>query len=53
MIKGAYRYKVCYAVTVLTACLYLFFHVSAAWLVLIGAASGLLICEYYERRAAK
>lgn len=53
MIKGAYRYKIFYGVSVLTAVLYLFFHVSPVLLVLLGAASGLVVCEIMERRANK
>lgn len=48
--KGAYRFPPCYAVTVLAFCLYVFWGVSAIWLVVIGAVSGLLISEYYERK---
>ncbi len=48
--RGAYRLPPCYAVSVLGFCLYVFWGVSAIWLVVIGALSGLLISEYYERK---
>lgn len=50
MVKGAFKYSPCIIVTLLTLALYLFFDVNAVYLVLIGAAAGILISEIYERR---
>lgn len=48
--SGAFKYKACYAFFVVSFCLYYFFHVSIIVLVLLGAAGGILLCEYMERR---
>ena len=51
--KGAYRYPPCYFVTALALVLAVFFSVSSVWLVLMGVAAGLIICEIYERKGEK
>ena len=50
LVKGAFRYPPCVAVALLSLSLYLFWNVSCVLLVVMGIASGLLICEFYERR---
>lgn len=50
MVKGAFKYSPCIFVMVLSLGLYLFFHMNCVYLVLIGALSGILISEFYERR---
>lgn len=50
LVKGAYRYKPCYVVTLMTFALAVFTGISSVWLVLIGVFSGLVICEFYERK---
>ncbi len=53
MVKSAYRYPPCVLVALLTAGLYLFFHVGCVWLVGIGIVCGLLISGYYERKGGE
>lgn len=50
MVRGAFRFPPCAAVAPATFALYAFPGVSSVWLVLLGAACGLLICEGYERK---
>ena len=50
MMKGAFRYAPCYLMPVITFALYFFFEVNCAYIVLIGIAAGLAICEVYERK---
>ena len=50
MVKGAFKYSPCILVMLLTLGLYLFLHMNCVYLVLIGAVSGILITEIYERR---
>ena len=50
LVKGAFRFPPCAAVALLSFALYLFFDVSCVWLVLMGVASGIALCEFYERR---
>lgn len=52
MVKGAFKYSPCILVMLLTLGLYLFLHMSCIYLVLIGAVSGILITEVYERKGA-
>mgnify|MGYP002624891628 CR=1 FL=1 len=49
MIKSAFKVPPCYIVAAAMFVLFFFLNVSCVWLVVIGAALGLLICEYYER----
>ncbi len=49
MLKGAFRYPVCYLITLACAVLYLFCNFSAFWLIIVGVISGLVISEAYER----
>lgn len=53
MVRGALRFPPCAAVAAVAFALYTFFGVSSVWLVVLGAACGLLICEGYERREAE
>ena len=53
MVRGALRFPPCTAVALVAFALYTFFGVSSIWLVALGAACGLLICEGYERREAE
>ena len=48
MVKGAFRWRPCVAVLVVSFCLYLFWNVNCVWLVIIGAVSGLAISKYME-----
>ena len=50
LVKGAFRYPPCVIVAILSFSLYVFWNVSCVWLVVMGIAGGLLICEFYERR---
>lgn len=50
MVKGAFRFPPCYILAVMAFGLYFFWNVSCVLLVLIGIVSGILICEYYERK---
>lgn len=43
MVKGSYKYKLCFAVTVVCFTLYLFFNVNSVYLVVFGVLSGLAI----------
>ena len=51
MLCGAFHYPPCFAVAILTFALYFFWNVSCVWLVVLGMVLGLLICEFYERKA--
>lgn len=51
--NGAFKFPICYLFLAVSFCLYLFFHFSTIVLVLLGAAGGLLVCEYMERRPGK
>ncbi len=53
MIKSAFKLPPCYAVGAGMFVLYFFFRVSPIMLVIIGAATGIIICEYYERKQVK
>lgn len=53
MVRGAFKYAPCILVMLLTLGLYLFLDMNCVYLVLIGAVSGLLIAEWYERRARR
>ncbi len=48
--KGAFRYPVCYGLTLIGFLLYLFAGISCVALVVIGMAAGIVICEVYERK---
>ncbi|OON86327.1 chromate transport protein ChrA [Oribacterium sp. C9] len=50
MIKGAFKFKACYLVTVICVVLYLLFDVNCVYLVILGAICGLVISEFYERK---
>lgn len=50
MVKGAFKYAPCVVVMLLTLLLYLLFDMNCVYLVLIGAVSGIVISEFYERR---
>ena len=50
LVKGAFRFPPCVILAAAAFGLYLFFNVSCVTLVVIGVISGILICEYYERR---
>ena len=52
MVRGAFRFPPCTAVALVAFVLYAFLGVSSVWLVVLGAACGLLICEGYERKEA-
>lgn len=52
MVKGSVKYSPCVIVVLASFALYIFFQVSAVYLVLMGVAAGLLIGEYYERKGA-
>lgn len=52
MLKGAFKFPPCYAVCAVGFVLYLFFNISAVWLVVFGLVSGIIICEYYERKGS-
>ena len=49
MIKSAFRVPPCIAVAAGMFALYFFLRINCVWLVIFGAVTGLLICEYYER----
>lgn len=51
MLRGAFRYPPCFVVAALTFALYSLWNVSCVWLVVLGMVLGLLICEFYERKA--
>ena len=53
LLNGSFKYPPCFAIAVLTFALYLIFNMNCAWLVLIGAVLGLIICEFYERKEGK
>ena len=53
MVKGSFKYSPCILVMLLSLVLYLFLHMNCIYLVLIGAVSGILISEFYERRGGK
>lgn len=53
MVKGSIKYCPCSLVVLLTFALYIWFQVSAVYLVLLGIGAGLLMGEYYERKEAK
>ena len=50
LVKGAFRYPPCVAVAAASFALYLIWDVNCVFLVLMGIAAGLAICEVYERR---
>lgn len=50
MIKGSFKYRPCYLITLLCVILYLVYDVNCIYLVLLGAASGFIISEIYERK---
>lgn len=52
MVRGAFRFPPCTAVALVAFVLYAFLGFSSVWLVVLGAACGLLICEGYERKEA-
>lgn len=52
LVKGAFRYPPCVLVAVLSFGLYLIWNVNCVFLVLMGIAAGLVICEVYERKGA-
>ena len=53
MAKSAFKFPPCFIVMLVTLALYLFLDMNCVYLVLIGAASGIAISEFYERRAAR
>lgn len=52
LVKGAFRYPPCAAVAAASFALYLIWDVNCVFLVLMGIAAGLAICEIYERKGA-
>lgn len=50
MTKGAFKYPPCIAVGALSLALYLIFNLNCIYLVLIGAALGIVISEYNEKK---
>ena len=52
LVKGAFRYPPCVAVAAASFALYLIWDVNCVFLVLMGIAAGLVICEVYERKGA-
>ncbi len=50
MVKGAFKYPPCYAVTVVCVILYLVFDISCVYLVILGAFAGWLISFIYAHR---
>ena len=52
LVKGAFRYPPCVAVAAASFALYLIWDVNCVFLVLMGIAAGLVICEIYERKGA-
>ncbi|ETP71722.1 chromate transport protein ChrA [Lachnospiraceae bacterium JC7] len=50
MVKGAFKFKPCYLITLVCVILYLVFDVNCVYLVILGAVCGILISEIYERR---
>lgn len=52
LVKGAFRYPPCVAVAAASFALYLIWDVNCVFLVLMGIAAGLAICEIYERKGA-
>ncbi len=50
MVKGAFKYPACYAVTIICVILYLAFNVSCVYLVILGAISGWLISLFYAHK---
>lgn len=52
LVKGAFRYPPCVAVAAVSFALYLIWDVNCVFLVLMGIAAGLVICEVYERKGA-
>jgi len=50
MVKGAFKYPACYAVTIICVILYLAFDVSCVYLVILGAISGWLISLFYAHK---
>ena len=53
LLKSAFRYPLCYALTIMAVILYLAVNMSCVTLVVIGVVCGLLISEYYERKELK
>lgn len=53
MVKGAFRVPASFVVLAAVFALYAFFNVSSVLLVVLGAVSGLVISELYERRGNK
>lgn len=51
MVKGAFKVPICYAVTVLTVMLYLFFDISCVLLVVMGIVCGLIISRFFIRKS--
>lgn len=45
LMKNAYRFKICYAVTIVVCILYLFFNIHSLWLVVFGILTGFVICR--------
>ena len=52
LVKGAFRYPPCVAMAAVSFALYLIWDVNCVFLVLMGIAAGLVICEVYERKGA-
>ncbi len=50
MVKGAFKYPACYAVTIVCVILYLAFNVSCVYLVILGAIAGWLISLFYAHK---
>lgn len=50
MVSSSFRFPPCFLLAAVSFGLYLFFHVSCVILVIIGIISGILICEYYEKK---
>lgn len=53
MVKGAFRWRPCVAVTAVSFGLYLFLNVNCVWLVIIGAICGLILSKYMEGKGAQ
>lgn len=49
MVKSAFKIPPCIIVAVVMFVLYYFVRVNCVWIVIMGAASGFAICEYYEK----
>lgn len=53
LMKGAFKFKACYAAAIFAFVLTLFFNFGCITLIILGAVFGLVICEFFERRESK